>query len=82
VRGRLVRLLVTTPRPRRSPRRPCPFKTQRGDGRHVKRFVKAMVPRVFHPGQKLTVMIAQPDLLPERAQITIRRNKKPATRAL
>jgi hypothetical protein len=62
--------------------RHCPFKTQRGDGRHVKRFVRAMVSRVFHAGQKLTVTIAQPHLISERGQITIRRNKKPAARTL
>jgi hypothetical protein len=62
--------------------RRCPFKVKRGDGRHVKRFVKALERRVFHSGQKLTITIAQPHLRSERARVTIRRNKKPAARAL
>jgi hypothetical protein len=48
----------------------------------VKRFVKAMVRRVFHSGQKLTVTIAQRHLVSERGQITIRRNRKPLTKRL
>jgi hypothetical protein len=56
----------------------CPFKVKRGDGRHVKRFIKVMEHRVFHPGQKLTFTIAQPHLRSERALVTIRRNRKPA----
>ncbi len=62
--------------------RHCPFKLTRGDGRHVKRFVKAMVHRVFHSGEKLTITIAQPHLRSERAQVTIRRNRKPAAKTL
>ncbi|HEY1567339.1 MAG TPA: hypothetical protein VGF68_09985 [Solirubrobacteraceae bacterium] len=62
--------------------RRCPFKVTRGDGRHVRRFVKAMVGRVFHSGQKLTVVIAQPRRRAERGQIAIRRNRKPLAKPL
>jgi hypothetical protein len=62
--------------------RRCPFKAKRGDGRHVRRFVKAMERRVFHSGQKLTVTIAQPRLVSERGQVIFRHNRKPLTRPL
>ena len=59
----------------------CPFKTKKGDGRHVKRFVQAMVHRAFHPGQTLTVTISQPHLTSERGQVIFRRNRKPVTKS-
>jgi hypothetical protein len=62
--------------------RRCPFTTRKGDGRHVKRFVKAMEGRAFHPGQKLNVTISQPHLRAERGELVIRRNRKPLARAL
>jgi hypothetical protein len=62
--------------------RRCPFKTATGDGRHVARFARSLVHRAFRPGQKLTVTIAQPHLRSERAQVTIRRDRKPAVRAV
>jgi hypothetical protein len=62
--------------------RRCPFKVKRGDGRHLKRFVTALAHRAFHSGDRLTITVAQPSLRSERFQVTIRRNRKPAAKAL
>jgi hypothetical protein len=61
--------------------RHCPFRTRRGIGRRTARFATAMVHRVCHVGQKLTITIAQPHLRSERAWITTRRNRKPTAKA-